>query len=548
MEGVEPLKTVSSQEGIRTSIRVRQTVGLVVALTPMTVLALWLSGERTAVWVVLAVGLTSVLLGVGLNTWATSPLTRLSLRARLLAGVQLTPRPESRLLGGHPPGDVAISNALDDIESSMIEIQALNRISQLVVSDLDVEDTMRAVVEEAVKLLGADAGIIGLWEADREVFRDLVACNLPIAFPDREFGVQESFTSQVAEGGHVIFLDDYSSYPRRIRELDRFGFRATVGAPLTVRGESKGALTVLSSHQTRRFTVRDGELLATFANQAAAALEQARLKEVTSAQIRKYALSQGQLAQRTEELERALATIVRVQESEQSRIAADVHDEVVQSMVGSLYELQAVMAQYPHQQEAAVAKQDRAKNLMQKAIADLRRVIYDLRPYVLHEAGIVQAIERLADDFNSIAGFRPIVSTAGSPCRFQSEAEMAAYRIVQESFNNILRHSEATDAKVSLRFEADRITVSVSDNGKGFVVAPPGVKAEEKRFGLLGMRERARSVGGELNLTSAFDQGTAIVVTIPMHRRSLPVRADGRETDTAADEAGSLVSADDGNL
>ena len=541
---MKALKPRSTQQGIRLSIRSRLAAGLLVALLPLFIVALWLSRERTAFWVVLAVALASVVLGLGLSTWATRPIARLSLRARLLAGGQLTTYPENRLLSNYPPGDVAISNALDEIERSMNEIQALNRISQLVVSDLDLGDTMGAIVEEAVNLLQADAGIIGLWEADREVFRDLIACNLPIAFPEREFSAWESFTSQVAKGGHVMFLDDYSSYPRRIRDLDRFGFRATLGAPLMVLEQSKGALTVLSTHPTRRFTIRDGQLLGTFANQAAAALEQARLEQVTSAQLHEYALSQAQLAQKTEELERALSTIVRVQESEQARIAADVHDEVVQSMVASLYELQAAIAQYPHQPDAAGVKQERAKNLMQKAIADLRRVIYDLRPYVLHEAGLALAIERLADDFNSIAGFRPTVSIAGIPCRFEGEAEMAAYRIVQECFNNILRHSEATDAEVALRFEEDQITVTVRDNGKGFSLEPDK-STDEKRFGLLGMKERARSVGGELSLTSASDQGTAVVATIPTRERRARARVEVAKTGHATDDTDPFATADD---
>lgn len=462
----------------------------------------------------LPAALLSLLAGIAVTAWATQPLARLSERARALAG--------NPTLQGKPDGrvsrtlhwDQAIPNALDEIERSLFEIQALNRISTQITSDQNLESIMRRVVEEAVAMLQADAGIIGLWDAERQVFKDRYASNLPIAFPEREFGAELSFSSHVAKRGKVIFLDDYMQYRRRIRELDHFRFHATVGAPLMLKGESKGSLIVLSRDPQRQFTGRDGQLLATLANQAATALEQARLHRVTLTQLEENVRATKELAQKTRQLERALATIVKVQESERARIAVDMHDGVVQSMVGALFELQAAMAHFPNNLEMVRAKQTQARDLLQEAVSELRRVIYDLRPFVLDQAGLAPAVERLAESFEKMMDFPPGVLTIGTPCRFFPDGETAAYRIIQESLANVAKHALARSVEITLDWKPDHLEFAVSDDGTGFLVelASP---MKGKHIGLVGMMERARSVGGQLEVSSWVDQGTEIKAHIP---------------------------------
>jgi signal transduction histidine kinase len=472
------------------------------------------AGEAASGPILVAVTLLSLSAGIGILIWATKPLTRLSARAERLAGSQVGAGSDGTSLPNTLRWDLAIAKALDEIERSLFEIQALNRISTQITSDQELETIMRRVVEEAVSLLGADAGIIGLWDAGRQVFRDTYASNLPIAFPEREFGAELSFSSHVAKSGKVIYLDDYMAYPRRIRELDHFRFRATLGAPLMLKGESRGALIVLSRDPGRKFTGRDGQLLATLANQAATALEQARLHRVTVSQLAENVRATEELALKTRQLERALATVVKVQERERARIAVDMHDGVVQSMVGGLFELQAAMAHYPDSPDLVREKQSRARELLQEAVSELRRVIYDLRPFVLDQAGLAAAVERLAEDFEKRMDFAPGVLTIGTPCRFFADAETAAYRIIQESLNNVSRHAMASKVEISLSWGEEHLDLTVRDDGSGFLVdlASP---MKGKHIGLVGMMERARSVGGRLEVSSWIDEGTEIKASIP---------------------------------
>ncbi len=465
-------------------------------------------------------GLLSFLLGLFLLRWATAPISRLSSRAKSIAGRKPDGQQFFGLLSAGPPWDQAMAAALDEIEGSLTEIQALSRIGQLITSDHDLEFVLNGIVEEAVKLLNADAGIIGLWDAEKQVFQDVVACNLPIAFPGREFGARDSFTSHVAKHGRVVFLDDYENYPYQIKELAQYKFHATLGAPLMVKGESKGALTVLSANPDCHFTQRHGHLLATFANQAGAALEKIRLYQIAVEQLEALTEAQEQLASESDELERAFANMVQVQEKERARIAADIHDGVVQSMIGGLYEIQAAIAQFPEASEGVRAKQEKARKLLKDAVLELRRVIYDLRPHTLDTAGIAPAVEQLAEDFEEMTGIRPRIIIHGPPCRFSPQAEIAAYRIIQESLNNACKHAQATQVEITLRFSIDEIEVTVADDGKGFPLERAGSQNGDQ-VGLIGMQDRALSAGGRLNITSALDAGTEVVLVIP---RSSPER------------------------
>jgi signal transduction histidine kinase len=505
--------TIDDPKGrFRLSFRAKLWLAVFGTILPVFVLGIWLLNEHSTV--LLAAGFLSFLLGIMLTYWATRPIYKLSMRAKSLAGMKSDKRGLFGLVSTDQSWDEAMVKALDEIERSLSEIQAMYRIGQLVTSDQGLESILGGVIEEAVKLLNADAGIIGLWDAEKQVFQDVVACNMPIAFPGREFGARDSFTSQVAKTGRVIFIDDYRKYPYRVKELERFDFRATLGAPLMIQGESRGSLTVLSTNPSRRFTYRDGQLLATFANQACAALEKIRLYQIALDQLEELKRAKEQLAVERGELARAFSNMVQVQENERARIAADIHDGVVQSMVGGLYEIQAAMLQLPEAPGNVREKQERVRTRLQEAILELRRVIYNLRPLTLDRAGLAPAVEQMAEEFNQVADIRPGVKIFGNPYRFSPQAETVAYRIIQESLNNAYKHAQATDVEVELRFSVDQVEINVADNGKGFPLETVRSKNGE-RMGLIGMHDRAISVGGEITITSVEGEGTEIAVAIP---------------------------------
>jgi signal transduction histidine kinase len=498
----------------RLSMQGRLALGVLAASLPLLTAAIWRSSGAATRWQLLILGILCIGLGLAITAWAYRPLSGLATRARRLAGLRGDSRHVLGLIRQDPAGERMMALALDRIEQSLQEIQSLNRIGLMVASNDDFATILHAIAEQAVALLGADAGLIGRWDAEKELFQDIAACNLPIMFPDREFGTRDSLSSQVAHSEQILYVSDYQNYPFRLKELDRFRFRAALGVPLMVGDECKGALVALSVDPIRQFTDRDGQLLLAFASQAAAVFDKARLHQLALEQLSALAQVKEQLAKESQELERALTNMVRVQEQERARIAADVHDGVVQLMVGSLCELQAAMAHLPESLDLVQQKHARARDLLRESITELRRVIYDLRPITLDSAGLVPAILSLAEELEGVSGVPIKTSTAGSPCRFPAEIEINAYRIVQEALNNALKHSGALSVNVAIRFSDDNLEITVSDDGRGFSIQEAASSCRN-RAGLIGMRERARSLGGRLFISSKGQAGTVVRAAIP---------------------------------
>lgn len=499
---------------LRLSMRGKLALSVLVAGLPTAAAAVILAWGTPARWWILGGALLAVTAGCAVASWAYQPIYRLTDRARRLAGLPQDTRHLFGFLRTDLRGDEMVSDSLDKIEHSLHEIQGLNRIGQMVASDSTLPEILHAIVEEAVALLGVDAGVIGLWDEQQQVFRDLTACNLPIIFPDREFGARDSLTSQVAATRHVIFVNDYLNYPLRIKELDPLQLRAALGVPLMVGDVCRGSLVVQTTNPERRFTHRDGQLLLTFASQAAAALEKARLHMLALDQLDALTHARAELAQESAELERALSGLVRLQEVERARIAADVHDGVVQTMVASLCELQAAMAHLTGDPHLAGTKQERARDLLRESITELRRVIYDLRPITLDTAGLVPAVENFTEDLEQTAGIAIGLSVVGRPCRFQPEAEIGVYRIVQEAVNNAVKHAGASHVWLAIRFGDDDLTVQVSDDGCGFSLQH-AASLHGDHAGLIGMQERARSLGGQLAVSSSIGEGTTVRAVVP---------------------------------
>ena len=148
-------------------------------------------------------------------------------------------------------------------------------------------------------------------------------------------------------------------------------------------------------------------------------------------------------------------------------------------------------------------------------IDDLRRLTRDLRPIYLEDLGLVPALDMLARDTGAIINIPVTFKTAGREQRLPPDGELALYRIAQDALSNVVRHSKASKAAVSLDFDQELITLKVVDDGCGFEVPEsPADMAPIGHFGLLGMQERAELIGARLAIESAPDQGTTVEVLL----------------------------------
>jgi signal transduction histidine kinase len=273
------------------------------------------------------------------------------------------------------------------------------------------------------------------------------------------------------------------------RELQRHqdgdhpgGARSWLGIPLTVQERLIGWL-ILYHHQRDAYTEHHAALVQAIANQAATAIENARL----------YAQA------------RRLAAL-----EERQRLARELHDSVSQALYGIGLGARTARTLLDRAPAQAVEPIDYVLSLADASLAEMRALIFELRPDSLQREGLVAALSRLATSLRARHELEVNIALSAEPA-LAHEAKEALYRIAQEALNNIARHAEASRVDISLQEIEGQVLLEVRDNGVGFEPEAeyPG------HMGLNSMRERAARLDGGLEIKSAPGQGTRLRAHLP---------------------------------
>jgi PAS domain S-box-containing protein len=203
------------------------------------------------------------------------------------------------------------------------------------------------------------------------------------------------------------------------------------------------------------------------------------------------------------ELQKMMTTIINVQEEERKRLSRNLHDGIGQNLYSHLITINRLLAEMDH--PLLQQMQSEATEL----IEEIREISWELRPSVLDDLGLVPAIRsflsRYSDHYNIDVYFECVLNR-----RLDISIELTIYRIIQEALTNIRKYAEVTEATVTVREIDDVIRVMIEDKGKGF-----DVKNQTFGVGLFSMDERARSVGGELLISSSIGKGTKLILEVP---------------------------------
>ncbi len=217
--------------------------------------------------------------------------------------------------------------------------------------------------------------------------------------------------------------------------------------------------------------------------------------------------------QRSLELLRALAArLQRVREEERTTVAREIHDELGQAMTAMKLDLAALMRELPPEEKGAILRVEGLLKLVDETIQSVRRIATDLRPGILDDMGLAAAVEWAAEEFQARTGTACHVSLPDSDIALDPERATALFRIFQETLTNVARHANATEVDVRLARDNGDLFLEVHDNGKGISERE---LSEGQSLGILGMRERALVLGGELTITGAPGKGTTVNVRIP---------------------------------
>jgi signal transduction histidine kinase len=213
-----------------------------------------------------------------------------------------------------------------------------------------------------------------------------------------------------------------------------------------------------------------------------------------------------------------LARSLEFHERDRQLLAFEIHDGIVQDMTAALMFLDAAAAGATFAKEADKQTCERGLRLLRDSVAESRRLIQGLIPVVLDERGLVVSLEKLAEHFRQDQGLIIDLTARLSFTHLTPAVEMVVLRIVQESLNNVWRHSQSDKAEVRMTQTDGDLRVAIQDWGVGFDMA----HVKQTRYGLTGMRERARLFGGKTEIDSAPGKGTRIVVTLPLADAILP--------------------------
>lgn len=217
-----------------------------------------------------------------------------------------------------------------------------------------------------------------------------------------------------------------------------------------------------------------------------------------------------------ENLRYYLQEITQAQEEERKRIARELHDDTAQ-LLGSLSRqldnfVRKKSGLAPN--EVLFLKDLQAQ--LNRGVQGVHRFVQDLRPSLLDDLGLIPALRSLMKDMQEYDGIGSKLEVLGDEKRFAPEFESSLFRIGQEALNNIRRHAQASEASVVIDFSDDKVRVTISDNGRGFELAGRVDDLPRSgKLGLVGMQERARLLGGTLEVKSTPGKGTTLVVEVP---------------------------------
>ena len=227
---------------------------------------------------------------------------------------------------------------------------------------------------------------------------------------------------------------------------------------------------------------------------------------------------EDQLRHSNEQLHALSAYLQTVREEERTRIARAVHDELGQKLTGLKFDLSWLATQLPLPRNALARQKIKAlSDDVDATIQTVRRIATELRPQILDDLGLVAAIEWQASEFQNRTGVRcNVISRIGDRI-WNQDFTTVFFRIFQETLANIIRHARATQIDVCLSEEDGRLVLEVRDNGRGITESEV---ANTRSIGLIGMRERAALVGGEVSFSGAPAQGTTVRLHVPLPAKS----------------------------
>lgn len=373
------------------------------------------------------------------------------------------------------------------------ELTTLREVSRSIISTLELEPLLLLILDQLKEVIDYSGAAILMLHNDVMVMRasrrpDTLAAKVKVNYqPARIATIQTMLKTQ-----QPVYIADLRQDEALVEAyesasgapLDKtFPFiRSWMGVPLIVRGRVLGMLS-LAHRQIGYYEEKDAQLAQDFANQAVIAMHNAELYQ------------------------QAQTTAVA---DERSRIARELHDSVTQAIYSvTLYADATRLALKDGELDIVAENLNELRAMAREAMLDMRLLIFELRPPVLEEEGLVIALQTRLEAVEARSGVHADFHTSGER-RLPLPLEIELYRIAQEALTNVVKHARAKQVNISLRFDKVQVCLEIEDDGVGFdtAVGPSG------GMGLRGIQERVEKIGGDLLVQSTPGQGTILRITV----------------------------------
>ncbi|MEM7118534.1 MAG: GAF domain-containing sensor histidine kinase [Chloroflexota bacterium] len=366
------------------------------------------------------------------------------------------------------------------------ELSILNSIAQGLNSSVDLDQTLQVALGKVADLLDLQTGWI--WLIDEETGKSYLAAaqNLPpvlVNYPKKMEGscyCLRTYEDDDLEGAANVSVVECSRLTGLVDGTDGLRFHASI--PLDAHGKKLGLLNVAST-DWRPLSADDLRLLHTFGDMLSIAIERARLFNKSA----------------------RLGAV-----EERNRLAREIHDTLAQGLTAVSLQLESadVLLEVGADQERIHRTVRHALELTRANLEEVRRSVMDLRAAPLQGRSLVDALGLLVEGTKTAVFLRVTGANRPIPPRIES----GLYRIAQEALNNIDQHAAATSAELDLTMTPSEVWLTATDDGRGFDTE----QVVPNRFGLIGINERVRLLGGQLQLESAPGEGVRLEVKVPL--------------------------------
>ena len=209
-----------------------------------------------------------------------------------------------------------------------------------------------------------------------------------------------------------------------------------------------------------------------------------------------------------------IVRIVEAQEAERQRLSKRIHDGPAQSLSNFILQTEIAAKLFERDPERAKAELANLKMSAKSTFDGVRDFIFDLRPMMLDDLGLVPTVKRYVDSFREKSALQTTLTVTGAERRLESVREVMVFRGLQELLSNVREHAQATQVRIGLDVDERRVRLSVEDNGRGF--DPATLTGRQKAIGLAALRERIELIGGQVQIDSQAGQGTRVLFEVPV--------------------------------